>query len=325
MAKEDDFKFPDEDGEAATAAARSTGHEAEIDFSDNADGVEVSVVDDTPAEDRGRPALDTPVEDPTDDELKEYSGKVQERIKKLTHARHDERRRADSLQRERDELERVAAETLAANRDLQRRVQAGTKVFAEQGVTLADKAVEDAKAKLRAAHEAFNTDAIVDAQTELNEAQMRRAAATNMRERAVQQEENVVELPQTAQPKAPTLDAKTSEWMAENKWFGDSGDEAMTGYALGLHQKLVKKYGEGFTRTDEYFSQIDAGVRQTFPTFFRSNADAGKPTTQKSAVAPASRTLAPRKVTLTSTQVVLAKKLGLTPQQYAAELVKVEN
>lgn len=325
MATNDGFKFPDEiddKDEAGAAAAKSGGFESEIGGTDAE--LEIEITDDVPEDDRGRPALEESIADPTDDELKEYSGKVQERIKKLTHARHDERRRADAIQRERDELERVASTAMATNRELQQRLNAGAKVVSEQSVVLADKAVADAKAKLREAHEAFNTDAIIEAQVELNEAQMKRAAATNVRARAVQQEENVVELPQTAQPVAPKLDSKTSEWMAKNTWFGDSGDEAMTGFALGLHQKLVKKHGEGFTRTDEYYSQIDAGVRQTFPTYFRPAAGAGQNQTQKSAVAPASRNLAPRKVTLTSTQVAIAKKFGMTPQQYAAEMVKIQ-
>lgn len=95
----------------------------------------------------------------------------------------------------------------------------------------------------------------------------------------------------------------------------------MTGFALGLHQQLVKKYGDNFTRTDEYYSHIDEAMRQTFPDKFK----AGSKKPPSSVVAPANRVAAgPRKVQLTSTQVTLAKRLGLTPQQYAAQVVALE-
>lgn len=318
-ANEDDFQFPDEKDEAGNAALNSAGFETELD-----NEIEVEVIDDTPAADRGRKPLDKEVADPSDDELQEYSTKVQTRIKDLTHARHDERRKAEALARERDELTRVTTTVMRERDELRKQLQSGTKVLTEQSLTLADAAVAEAKAKLKAAHEAFDTDAIVDAQEELNTAQMRKASATNSRERAVQDAENVVESQQQVQPAAPKLDAKTQQWLTANKsWFGDGGDKAMTGFALGLHQELVEKHGEGYTRTDEYYSQIDDAVRRTFPTKF--GKPAAKQERQDSVVAPASRVLAPRKVTLTPTQVALAKKFGMTPQQYAAELVKLES
>lgn len=314
--EDEDFKFPDE---AQDAADDSTGIETEINL--DSDEVEVEVVDDTPEADKGRKPLEKEVDDPSDDELKEYSGKVQSRIKELTHARHDERRRADALQRERDELQRIAAEAIAARDGMRNQYVKGAEILSTQSKAIAEKEVSEAKAKLKAAHEAFDTDAIVEAQAALNEAQMRKSQIENFRPPASQPRETVVDSQQQAKPAAPKLDDKTSQWMARNKWFGEGGDEAMTGYALGLHQKLVKKYGEGYTRTDEYYSQIDAAVRQTFPQRFKTKAGTDR---QESVVAPNTRSTAPRKVTLTATQVALAKKLGLTPQQYAAELVKTE-
>lgn len=317
MRDEDEFKFPDE---AQDAADDSTGIETEISTGE-APEIEIDVVDDTPDADKGRKPLDKAVDDPSDDELKEYSSKVQARIKDLTHARHDERRRADALQRERDELDAVVKRTLAERDAMRGQYVKGAEILSTQTKALVEKEFEEAKAKLKAAHEAFDTDAIVEAQSELNDVQMKRAQVQNIRVAPAQNVENDVESRQQVQTAAPNLDDKTSKWLSKNKWFGEAGDAAMTGYALGLHQQLVKKHGEGFTRTDEYYSQIDAAVRQTFPSHFRA-----KPSTerQSSVVAPNTRTQAPRKVTLTSTQVALAKRLGLTPQQYAAELVKTE-
>jgi len=312
----DEYVFPDE---AREAADRSAGTSSEM-----GDGpeVEVVIVDDTPEGDRGRKPLDRTVDDPTDDELQEYSGKVQGRIKELTHARHDERRRADALQRERDELQRIVQTTMGEREEMRRKLSVGAKVVTEQNLTLADNEVAQAMEELEAAHEAFDTKAIVKAQVALNEAQMRKATATNIRQRAVQEAEDDVKSPVTAPTAAPKLDEKTQQWMSANKWFGDKGDKAMTGYALGLHQELVDKNGDAFVNTDEYYSQINAAVRRTFPASFKPKAGSER---SGSVVAPATRNLAPRKVTLTSTQMALAARYGLTPQQYAAELVKLEN
>lgn len=316
---EDEFKFPDED-EASAAAEDSTGIETEIDLGDGAE-LEIEIVDDTPADDRGRPALEEEVDDPSDDELKEYSTKVQARLKKLTHARHDERRRADTLQRERDELESIAKKAIADRNAMSTQYVKGAEILATQTKAVAEEAVTKAKAKLKAAMDAFDSDAQVEAQAELNDAQIRKNQVESFKP-PVQREETVVESQQQAKPAAPNLDDRTQKWLGKNKWFGEGGDEAMTGFALGLHQKLVKKHGEGYTRTDEYYSQIDATMRQTFPKMFKAKPAGER---QGSVVASASRTPNnPRKVTLTATQVAIAKKLGLTNQQYAAELVKTE-
>jgi hypothetical protein len=284
------------------------------------DELEIEIVDDTPPEDQGRKPLEEAVGDPTEDELKQYSEKVQDRIKKLTHARHDERREKETLKRERDELDRLARQAMAERDELRGQLGKGVEVISTQAKTMADSDIVSAKAKLKAAHEAFDTNAIVEASAELNAAQLRKQQAENIRYTPVQTQKTSVESAPTAQTQAPKLDERTSKWMSNNRWFGEGGDKAMTGYALGLHQELVEKHGEDFTRTPEYFSQIDTAIRRTFPDRFGGTK---KP---NSIVAPAGRTSAAgsRKVQLTQSQVAIAKRMGLTPQQYAAEVVKVE-
>jgi hypothetical protein len=304
----EEFQFPDEIENKPAASAPAE------------EQYEIDVVDDTPAEDRGRPALAEQVDDPTDDELAAYSKNVQDRIKKLTHKTHDERRRADALQRERDELERVARATMAERDQLKQQFGQGAALIATQAKAMAETEVASAEADLKAAHEAFDTDAVIAAQKKLYAAMMKKDRAENFVPPPSQPEKSDVQSRPSDQETRPTLDDKTSSWMSKNKWFGEGGDEAMTGYALGLHQQLVKKHGEAFTRTDEYYSHIDKAVRQTFPDRFKGNQT--RPT---SIVASAGRVPAgPRKVQLTSTQVALAKRLGMTTQQYAAELVKLE-
>ena len=309
MANEE-FKFPDE---VEDDDKKPTGRPE--------DEIEVEIVDDTPPADRGRKPLEGEVDEPTDEEVSQYSAKVQDRIKNLTHARHDERRKREALEREHAEMDKLLRATRAERDQLQQRFGEGVEVIATQAKTMADADVAAAKAKLKAAMEAFDTDATVEAQGELYEAQVRKQKAEDFRFEPTQNEKTVVQSPPSAPNPAPTLDEKTSRWMSSNKWFGEGGDKAMTGYALGLHQDLVEKHGLDYTRTDEYFSQIDKAVRRTFPDRFQ-----GGPKKPTSIVAPAGRVAAgPRKIQLTSTQVALAKKFGMTPQQYAMEVAKLEN
>ena len=157
----DKFKFPDEE-----VAENESKTESKVNISTE-DDVEIEIVDDTPPKDRGRLPLQEEVEEPTDAELDEYSKDVQARIKKLTHARHDERRAKEAIQRERDELERLAQHMMAENKKLKEYVQTGSQQYGEMAKTAAEAELEQARRALKAAQEAFDTDAIVEAQETL--------------------------------------------------------------------------------------------------------------------------------------------------------------
>ena len=309
---EDNFEFPDEIEEKKAAANPA---ETEI---------EIEIVDDTPERDRGRKPLDKEVADPTDDEIENYSEGVKKRIKELTHARHDERRAKESLLREKQELERLAQQMHAENNRLKQHVNAGSKQYVESVKQLADSDVEKAKKALKEANESFDTEAIISAQEALMDAKMRAQAAKNFRPTSLQVDETPVQTQQNQETR-PTVDEKTLRWQAKNQWFGQSGFEELTSFALGLHQKLVNSGIDA--RSDEYYERIDARMKSTFPEVFggedkpKSGDSSRKPST---VVAPATRSSGARKVQLTTTQVALAKKFGLTPQQYAAELAKME-
>ena len=305
------FKFPDEVDETS------------IEVVTDAD-VEIEVVDDTPERDRGRKPLGREVEDPTDDEIESYSEGVKKRIKELTHARHDERRVKEALSREKQELERMAQQLLDENRQLKQRVNTGDQQFAQTVQTATEAELEMARKKLKEAHESFDTDAIIAAQEALSDARMRFMAAKNFRPTPLQVEPEGVQIPQSAKS-APQVDDKTLRWQAKNQWFGAQGYEEMTSFSLGLHQKLVNSGVD--PRSDEYFEKIDSRVRSTFPEFFGGDDQPASGNGSKrpgTVVAPATRSSGARKIQLTSTQVALAKKFGLTPQQYAAELAKME-
>jgi len=305
-----EYKFPDE-------------LENTNDSTDNE--VEIEIVDDTPVKDRGREPLNREVADPTDDEINSYSEGVQKRIKELTHARHDERRAKEALLREKKELERLAEHMVNENKKLKAYVQTGTEQYAESIKKVADNELEDAKRKYKEAYESGDSDAMVAAQEAMTEAKMKTEAAKNFRPAPLQANEVDVQTQQTQVPRQE-LDDKTVRWQAKNRWFGSDGYEEVTSFALGLHQKLVNSGVD--PRSDDYYERIDARIKSTFPEIFGETetkpnpGDVSKRPT--SVVAPATRSTGARKVQLTPTQVALAKKYGLTPQQYAAEVAKLE-
>jgi hypothetical protein len=318
-----EYKFPDEqDDNTNVEVDAQEGNEVKI--SAESDDVEIEIVDDTPERDRGRKPLDREVADPTDDEIDGYSDNVKKRIKELTHARHDERRAKESLLREKQELERLAQYMVQENQRLKQYVQTGTEQYAASQVQVAESELDKAKQQLRQATESFDSDAIIAAQEAMMEAKMKVQQAKTFKAPALQEQE--VDVQPASQP-APRqeLDQKTLSWQAKNQWFGSSGYEELTSFALGLHQKLVNSGVD--PRSDDYFERIDSRMKEKFPEVFgneskpQSGGGSRKPTT---VVAPASRSTGAKKIQLTPRQVALAKKYGLTPQQYAAEVAKLE-
>ena len=314
-----EFKFPDELDDKG-------GGEQDIEISVAGDDVEIEIVDDTPARDKGRKPLDREVSDPTDDELDTYTEGVKKRLKELTHARHDERRAKEALAREKQELERLATAIVEENKRLKATLSTGAQQYNQMVASAAEARLDKARRELKAAQEAFDTDAIIAAQEALAEATWEVKNAKNIRVAPLQQEETPVQTRQP-QPQRVQTDEKTLRWQAKNQWFGSPGFEEITSFALGLHQKLVSNGVD--PRSDEYFEQIDARVKSTFPETFggadekprSSGTPARKPA---SVVAPASRSTGKRKVELTPSQAALVKKFNLDPQKYAQEILKLE-
>ena len=309
------FKFPDEIDDDNNANVN-------IKAEDNEE-VEIEIIDDTPPQDKGRVPLNREVEDPSDEEINSYSKNVQERIKELTHARHDERRRAEAALREKQEYERFAQQLIEENKSLKKSVNVGQEAFISSSKEKAEADLAMARRQYKEAQEAFDTDKIIEAQEKLTEAKMNLERIKNYRATPLQEERNEVQI-QPRQTQQVQPDEKSLRWQAKNQWFGSDGFEEVTSYALGLHQKLVN--GGLDPRSDQYYEQIDARVRSKFPEVFgeleKKPVDARRPST---VVAPASRSTTAGKVKLTTTQLNLAKKFGLTPQQYAAQVAKLEN
>jgi hypothetical protein len=312
-----EYKFPDEldDNKAQKVDDQLEEHD-----------VEIEIVDDTPVQDRGRRPLDREVEDPTDDEIESYTQGAQKRIKELTHARHDERRAKETLFREKQELERLAQHMVEENKRLKQYVNNGAEQFTTMAQSAATAELEKARRDYKAAQEAFDTDAILAAQEALTDAKWRVEQAKNLRHTPLQVEEYAVQ-PQQPATQQVQPDEKTLRWQAKNQWFGASGFEEVSSYALGLHQKLVNNGVD--PRSDSYFEQIDARVKSKFPEVFGGNDERPRssetPRRPSSVVAPASRSTGTRKIQLTSSQAALIKKYNLDPKKYVAEVLKLEN
>lgn len=300
--------------------------DVEIDISGESD-VEIEIEDDTPPEDRGRKPLDREVADPSDDEIEQYSDKVQKRIKELAHARHDERRAKEAALREREEAVRVAQQLVEENKKLRGYVNTGEQTFAEVLKAKAEADLEMARRRYKEAAEAYDTDGMLAAQEELADAKLRMDKANNFKPTSLQDEPEQV-YSQPSPPPEVRPDEKTLRWQARNQWFGAPGYEEVTAMALATHQRLTGERGMEYARTDEYFERIDARLREKFPEVFGEPAKPqGAPTSKRPAatvVAPAARSAATKKVKLTKSQEAIAAKLGLTPKQYALELMKLE-
>lgn len=316
MSEQDNYEYEDNSAEFA-----EEDEDLEVDFDAEGD-VELEVVDDTPEEDRGRKPLAKDVEDPTDEEIEQYGDKVKARIKELTHARHDERRAKEAAHREKEEALRLAQQILEENKKLKAYVDSGHKTYAEVLKAKAEMELQLARDKFKAAQESYDTDEILAAQEALSEAKMRFEQAKGFNPAPLQVENSSVYTEETAvQP--PQLDDRTLRWQQKNQWFGSPGYEELTSFALGLHQKLINQGIDPKTNPDEYFGRIDARMREVFPAVFgetpKAASQAKKPAT---VVAPAGRASSGKKVQLTTTQLALAKKFGLTPKQYAEAYVK---
>ena len=298
--------------------------EQEVEIESQEKDIELEVEDDTPEQDRGRqPLPQEMVKELEEDELEDYSEKVKTRLKQMKKVWHDERREKERALREQQEAVTLAQKLVEENKKLKGQLTEGEKSLITTATSAAELEMEMAKRAYKEAYDSGDTDKIVEAQEKLNNAGYRLQRLKGYKP-PLQQEDNGVQN-QQAQVPTPRLDQKTEDWRKQNTWFGQ--DEEMTATALGLHQKLEKQYGAQYIGTDEYWSTVDKTMKKRFPDYFGDDDEAveAKPQrTEKPAtvVAPASRSTAPKKVVLKQSQIALAKKLGLTPEQYAKEYAK---
>lgn len=315
----DEFEFPDEK-EVHIVGKDDVKVTADSD-------IEIDVIDDTPPKDRNRERMPKEmVEELEKDDLTEYSDGVKKRMQQLTKVYHDERRDKEAAAREKEEAIRFAQAIVEENKRLKASLNSGEQVYIEVAKKSASAEMDMAKRDYREAYDSGDTEKIIDAQQRMNEAQYKLTQTNNYRPQhnnALQDDYNHVNI-QPERPQVPRPDSKALSWQDKNSWFGQ--DEEMTSLALGLHEKLVRS---GVNPTsDEYYTTIDKTMRKRFPENFEDDSlDDDVPAQRNrpsNVVASASRSTAPKKVHLSKTQLALAKKFGLTPEQYARETIKLE-
>jgi len=311
------FKFPDELEETKGKPA-----EAEI---------QIEIEDDTPEEDRNRKPADPEKVKQLQvdvDELDKYSKDAKDKLIQMKRVWNDERRRADAAERERQAALEAAERLLEENNRIKQMLKAGEKDYKNTKKDSAKAQLKAAKQAYKEAYEAGDSEKVLQAQQAMNKAQLALEKAKEFKLPSLQQEKFVVQPQQQYQP-APQPDDKLSAWMQRNPWFGQ--DEEMTAAAHGLHDKM-RNQGMPIG-TDEYYETLEKTIRKRFPENFeessgteveqkpKADTQKAKPTT---VVASATRSTAPKRIRLTTSQVTIAKRLGLSPEQYVRELMKLE-
>ena len=304
----EEFQFPDEKEEMSAAA----------------DDFEIEIEDDTPPEDRNRDPLPKDIVDELEeDELEEYSEGVKTRLKQMKKVWHDERRAKDQALREQQEAIAYAKQMQEENRALKGRISTGEQHFIDTYKSAAEMELDNAKREYKDAYDMGDSDRLLDAQEKLNQAQFKIQKAKEFVPSRQPEESDV----QPATNTVPQPDQRAVAWQERNEWFGK--DEEMTSLALGLHQKLVAQYGTSYPSTDEYWKKVDDTMRRRFPEQFGDKEEEAAPqkvqrSKPASVVASADRSTPSKKVRLKQSEVLIAKKLGITLEQYAREMKKLE-
>ena len=303
------------------------------------DDLEVTIIDDTPQEDR-RPAKAEDAspevdDDVVDKEIADYSKRAADRISKIKYEYHEERRAKEAAARESKEAVARLQTMMSENQRLQAMVEQGGEVLNKQAHNNALWAKQNAQAEFKKAYEEGDADAMTKAQEMIARATLAEQQSNNMAQ-SVQAEvtKNMpVQQPATQQQE---LDPDMKAWSSKNPWFMSTVPEhqEMSSYALTIDQRLRNQGINPEEDSQKYYAEVDKNMRNEYPNFFGVQVDqtaevvseAGTTKRQPSTVvASATRDSGnkkPSQVRLTQTQVKLARQLGISPEQYANQLLK---
>jgi len=301
--KLDEFKFPDEKDDE------------KLD-----DEIIIEIEDDTPPEDRNKAPLPEKIkEELYNDELEDYSTKVKKKLLQMKKLAHDERREKEAALREQNQAVEFAKRLMDENKKLKSNLSNSESNVIASVTRAVEMEMEAAKKAYREAYDSGDTDKVMEAQERLTAVALKADKVKNFKPAPVQEEEYVVQTPQKA-VNTPAADPSAVAWQQENPWFGE--DEEMTSLALGLHEKLRK---EGVrVSSQEYYNRINQTIRQRFPEKFGEQEEQeDRPSRKSSVVAPATRSTSAKRVKLTPGELALAKKFKLSPEQFAAEKIKL--
>jgi hypothetical protein len=306
------FKFPDEqDDVKVTTEDDQTDEQIIIDVEDN-----------TPVEDRGKPPLpDNVKEELYNDELEDYSSKVKKKLIQMKKLAHDERREKENAVREQQEAINFAQKVMEENKRLKSNLNNSEKNVLATVQRAVQMEVEAAKKEYREAYDSGDTDKVMEAQERLTQATLKADKVKNFKPAPLQEEKPVVQTqPQPTPQYRP--DPSAQAWQQQNQWFGE--DEEMTSLALGLHEKLRREGVQ--VSSQEYYRKIDATIRRRFPEKFEEEAEQNERSVARRSlvVAPATRSTSAKRVRLNPNEMSVAKKLNLTPEQYAKAKIEME-
>ena len=314
----------------------------ELEESD-AEEISIEVVDDRPEEDRNR--IPPKVEASHSDELKDVSKSVRKRMDKLRYDYHEERRSKEEAHKVQNEAVRYAQGVVKENQQLRQLLNRGEQALIQEAQARATAEVDTAKEQVRKALDEGDSENIVSAQEALGKAtfdakragEYKPVTSTNVHPNPQQvQQAQQAQRAQQAQQAKPRPDARAVAWAEKNTWFNQ--DREMRAFALGVHETLIAEERLDPT-SDTYYERVDAKMRERFPEKFEGGSEAGSISVETSVahtddasrkpstvVAPARREgRGPsQKVKLLRSQVQLAKKLGVTPENYAKHLLLLE-
>ena len=303
------------------------------------DDLEVTIIDDTPQEDR-RPAKAEDAspevdDDVVDKEIADYSKRAADRISKIKYEYHEERRAKEAAARESKEAVARLQTMMSENQRLQAMVEQGGEVLNKQAHNNALWAKQNAQAEFKKAYEEGDADAMTKAQEMIARATLAEQQSKNMAQNVQAQVTKNMPVQQPA-PQQQELDPEMKVWSSKNPWFMSTVPEhqEMSSYALTIDQRLRNQGINPEEDSQKYYAEVDKNMRNEYPNFFGVQVDqtaevvseAGTTKRQPSTVvASATRDSGnkkPSQVRLTQTQVKLARQLGISPEQYANQLLK---
>ena len=280
---------------------------------------EVEIKEIPPVEEKPAELITEKTEEPKKEEpkaeLEEYSEGVKKRIAKLT-------KRMREAERQRDESTKYAKSVLTEQKSLKDRLSKIDKGFVSEMENRIVSGIEAAQAKLVTARENSDIKAEVEASKEIAKLGYEEARLAEMKVKQADQEKNVkVPLKQPIiqqETNLPKPDARATEWADNNVWFGK--DEPMTYTAFSLHKKLVEE--EGYDpQSNDYYVELDRRIKLEFPhKFDKVTEQTTKPTQTVASATRGVNRAGRRTVTLTSSQVAIAKKLNVPLEEYAKQL-----
>ena len=256
-----------------------------------------------------------PKEEPKkqDEQLEDYSKGVQARIAKLT-------RKMREAERQRDAATEYAKSVEEKRLAMEKRFEKTDADYIKKFETSISTGLEAAQKELAAAIEAGDAQAQVEANKRIATLAFENAKLSQSKEAREEQASKPSEVKAPVQPatQVEPSDPMAEAWAAKNSWFGQ--DRAMTYTAFEIHKDLVDK--EGYDpKSDEYYAEIDKRIRVDFPHKFAKSEDK-QSTNPVQTVASAKRSVRPgrKTVKLTSSQVAIAKKLGVPLEEYAKQI-----